>query len=56
MSHEKKKKIISPASKTKQEGGRPHQFDVGARELGHAEEFDGVGARDAAVPICSTVD
>jgi hypothetical protein len=56
MSHEKKKKIISPASKTKQEGGSPHLLEVGARELGHAEELDGVGARDAAVPICSTVD
>ena len=30
-----------------------HLLEIGAREPGHAEEAGGVGARDAAVAICS---
>jgi hypothetical protein len=35
------------------ESGARYLLEVGAGEPGHAEELDGVGARDAAVAICA---
>lgn len=33
-----------------------HLLQVGPGELGHAEELDGVGARDATIPVYNAID
>jgi hypothetical protein len=46
------KEFYSSSARLRRE--RRYLLEVGAGEPGHAEELDGVGARDASVAICSS--